>query len=124
VDDISRGSSGGTGEVRTGETTTTTTQRLGQSDFRKAVRDRYDDTCAFCDVDEPGLLQAGHILDWSKFEDLRGDPANGLLLCYTHHRAFDLNMFTLSDDCTVKVRPGIDTDSEFLDQTILSQETS
>lgn len=121
VDDVpgQGGSTRSGGEVTTGETTTTTTQRLGQQDFRKAVRDRYDDTCALCDVDEPGLLQAGHILDWSEFEESRGDPANGLLLCYTHHRAFDLNMFTLSSDYVVEVRPGLDTESEFLNQTIL-----
>ncbi|WP_158298383.1 HNH endonuclease [Halorubrum sp. SD626R] len=115
-------STGTGGEVSTGETTSTTTQRIGQGDFRKQVRDRYDDTCVLCDVDEPGLLQAGHILDWSEFEDARGDPANGLLLCYTHHRAFDLNMFTLSRDYEIAVRPGLKTESVFINQTILNRE--
>ena len=114
-------STGGGDDVTTGETTSTSTRRIGQRDFRKEVRDRYDDTCVLCDVDEPGLLQAGHILEWSEYEDPRGDPANGLLLCYTHHRAFDLNMFTLSEDYEIAVRPGLDTRSEFLTQTILDR---
>lgn len=116
------GSTGSGGEVTTGETTSTTTNRIGQQDFRKQVRDRYEDSCVLCDVDKPGLLQAGHILDWSEFESPRGDPANGLLLCYTHHRAFDLNMFTLSDDYEIVIRPELDTQSEFLTQTILNRE--
>lgn len=123
VDETSKtGATEGGGKVSTGETTSTSTQRIGQQDFRKAVRDRYNDTCVLCDVDEPGLLQAGHILDWSEFEDARGDPANGLLLCYTHHRAFDLNMFTLSTNHEIKVRSELDTASEFLIRTILDRE--
>ena len=123
VDDtVGVGLTGDNGEVTTGEKTSTSTRRIGQGDFRRVVRNRYDDTCVLCDVDEPGLLQAGHILDWSEFEDARGDPANGLLLCYTHHRAFDLNMFTLSDDYEIMVRPRLDTNSEFLIQTVLSRE--
>jgi len=106
------------GGVETGETTSKQKVRTGQSDFRKAVRDRYDDECILCGISDVGLLQASHILDWSESEDHRGDPANGLLLCYNHHRAFDLNMFTITGDYELVVRPGFEPSSDFLEHTL------
>jgi len=109
-------------EAETGETSTKRKSRRGQHDFRQLVRDRYDDTCLLCDVNEPGLLQAGHILPWSEYEAPRGDPANGILLCYTHHRAFDLDLFTISSEYELIVRPEYDPESEFLRRTLLEKE--
>lgn len=109
--------------VDTGEVSDEGTRRTGQSDFRLAIRSRYQDTCLLCDVSEPGLLQAGHILEWSEFENRRGDPDNGLLLCYTHHRAFDLGMFTISSDYELIVRPGFSGEGEFLQKTLIQRES-
>jgi hypothetical protein len=108
--------------AKTGEASTERKSRRGQHDFRQLVRDRYGDTCLLCDVSDPGLLQAGHILDWSEYEDSRGDPANGILLCYTHHRAFDLGLFTISPEYEIAVRPEYNPESEFLRRTLLEKE--
>lgn len=120
-EDMNSGSGGSQGEIETGETASTTTARAGQSDFRAVVRDRYSDECVLCDISEVGLLQASHILDWSDNESYRGDPANGLLLCYNHHRAFDLNLFTLNIDGEVVVSPDFHPEDEFLKRTLLDR---
>lgn len=94
--------------------------RRGQQDFRMAVRERYEDTCLLCDVSDPGLLQAGHILSWSDHEGQRADPSNGLLLCYTHHRAFDLGLFTITSEYELCVQPDYVPESKFLRETVIS----
>ncbi|EMA25389.1 HNH endonuclease [Haloarcula amylolytica] len=113
---------GSQGEIETGEKISTTTSRIGQSDFRATTRDRYGDECVLCNISEVGLLQAGHILDWSDDEVYRGNPANGLLLCYNHHRAFDLNLFTLTGDGELVVNPDFEPDDEFMKRTLLDRE--
>lgn len=110
------------GEVDTGEASAEAKARIGQQDFRAGVTDRYGGRCVMCGVDRPGLLVAAHILDWSENEELRGDPANGLLLCTLHHRAFDLGLFTLTEDYEILVNPEFDPTSEFLQRTIVERE--
>ncbi|KYH24579.1 hypothetical protein HAPAU_35620 [Halalkalicoccus paucihalophilus] len=83
--------------VQTGEVNTQQKSQIGQSGFRSLVRSQYQDACLLCDISTPGLLQAGHILDWSEFEELREDPGNGMLLCHNHHWACDLGIFTISE---------------------------
>lgn len=108
--------------VDTGEVKRTIKARKGQRDFRKVVREQYEDSCLLCDISEPGLLQASHILDWSDFEDERGNPQNGLLLCYTHHRAFDLSLFTISPNYELIVRPDLNPESSFLKNTLINRD--
>lgn len=105
-------------EVATGESPASGTARQGQTEFRAAILDRYDGECLLCDVQEPGLLVAGHILPWADFEDERGDPDNGILLCYTHHEAFDLGMFTVSESYEMVVSPHFDPEGDFERRTI------
>lgn len=117
------GLGGGSGQdisISTGEGTSERPTRHGQQDFRIAVRKRYNDTCLLCDVSDPGLLQAGHILSWSDHEGPRGDPSNGLLLCYTHHRAFDLGLFTITSEYKLQAQPGYDPESEFIRETVIA----
>jgi hypothetical protein len=108
--------------VKTSTGTSVTIVRRGQSEFRERVRDRYEDECLLCDIDDPALLQAAHIVGWGTGEEGRGDPANGLLLCCTHHRAFDEHIFTITGDYTLAVDPSFETDSKFLKRTIVSSD--
>lgn len=115
--------SGGTsGGVQTGERTTEQPVRVGQSDFRMRLRERFHDSCLLCGISRPGLLQAGHILSWSENETYRGDPENGLLLCYTHHRAFDIGLFTLTEDFEIAVSPHFQDATGFMKRTISDRE--
>jgi len=59
--------------------------------FRFRVLKRYGKSCAVCDIDIEGLLEAAHIVSVSA----KGcdDPRNGLPLCRNHHRAYDKGLF-------------------------------
>jgi len=74
--------------------------------FREAVIQAYERRCAVCGYDvrmartEIGI-EAAHIKWWQA----RGpdEVQNGLALCSTHHRAFDLGAIGLTDDLTILV---------------------
>lgn len=122
--EISTGQNAGSqeDEARTDEALTEALTRLGQGEFRELVFDRYGRQCLICDISEPGLLVAAHILPWSEFENERGDPNNGLVFCHNHHRAFDLGMFTVSGEYEVVARPDFSPEGTYLTQTILERD--
>jgi hypothetical protein len=67
--------------------------RPGQHRFSFRVFRRYGAQCAVCDVSVMGLLDAAHLRAYrDKGSD---DPRNGLVLCATHHRAFDKKLFAI-----------------------------
>lgn len=59
--------------------------------FKRQVVNRYGASCAVCDIQVIDLLDGAHL----KGKKFRGsdDPRNGLVLCATHHRAFDRGLF-------------------------------
>jgi len=61
--------------------------RPNQKAFSMAARKFHGTICAFCGIDVPLLLDAAHIIPDEK--DGPNDPRNSLILCATHHRAFD-----------------------------------
>jgi putative restriction endonuclease len=67
--------------------------RPNQQRFKFDVLARYGAACAVCDLDVPEVLDAVHIVDKGKLGT--DDPANGLVLCATHHRAFDRGLFCI-----------------------------
>jgi hypothetical protein len=69
------------------------TSRPGQHRFSFRVFRRYGAHCAVCDVSVIGLLDAAHLRAYrDKGSD---DPRNGLVLCATHHRAFDKKLVAI-----------------------------
>jgi putative restriction endonuclease len=74
--------------------------------FRESVIQAYERRCAVCGYDvrlgraEIGL-EAAHIKWWQ----VRGpdEVQNGLALCSTHHRAFDLGAIGLTDELTILI---------------------
>jgi hypothetical protein len=75
--------------------------------FRHIVLGAYDFTCAVCEMKfRLGNLfeaTAAHIVP--KRKSGTDDPRNGLALCRTHHWAFDVGLFSLSDDYEVILSP-------------------
>lgn len=75
-----------------------------QQIFRKALLRVYSNRCAFCGISFVELLEACHIIPWSKSNDSQKmDIRNGILLCSNHHKLFDNgyiiidpNKFTIS----------------------------
>lgn len=76
-------------------------QRIKQNFFRRAVLSSYGGCCCMSGVCEPRLLNASHIVPWSKDKKNRLNPSNGLCLSAIHDRAFDKGLITLSDDFKV-----------------------
>src|SRR5262249_46712978 len=68
--------------------------RPNQQRFKFEVIARYGPACAVCGMDVREVLDAVHIAE----KHARGsdDPANGLVLCATHHRAFDRGLFCIN----------------------------
>jgi predicted restriction endonuclease len=95
-----------------GETkTTSTTVRIGQTFFRKAVLASYQNKCCMSGVSIPILLIASHIVPWAAAKDNRLNPANGLCLSAIHDKAFDKGLMTVKPDYTIVVSKVINDDN-------------
>ena len=63
--------------------------RVNQSVFRQMVLANYNTKCAITSIDIPELLLASHIMPWSKNEEHRLNPENGICLSALYDMAFD-----------------------------------
>jgi putative restriction endonuclease len=63
--------------------------RVNQSVFRQMVLANYATKCAITGIDIPELLLASHIVPWSKNEEHRLNPENGICLSALYDKAFD-----------------------------------
>lgn len=99
--------------VPTGEQLSKISIRVGQAAFSREIRALYGSTCCFptCQVIDSRFLVASHIARWSDDKQLRGELGNGLCLCLMHDKAFEIGLFTLSDDFRVLVNPAAFEDS-------------
>jgi putative restriction endonuclease len=81
--------------------------RVNQSFFRKTVLAAYDFKCCITGLNISDLLNASHIVPWSKDELNRVNPRNGLCLNAMHDRAFDRGLLTITLDYKVKISKSI-----------------
>lgn len=72
-------------------------KRMGQDFFRRAVLANYDNICCMTGIADARLLNASHIVPWSKDVQNRHNPKNGLCLSATFDRAFDRGLMTVDD---------------------------
>lgn len=79
--------------------------RVNQNFFRKAVLAAYDFQCCITGLAIPEMLNASHIVPWSKDEVNRVNPRNGLCLNVFHDRAFDRGLITITPEFKVKISP-------------------
>ena len=70
--------------------------RVNQYRFREMVMANYNATCCITGIAEPQLLVASHITPWSKYENNRLNPSNGLCLNPLHDKTFDIGLLTIS----------------------------
>jgi putative restriction endonuclease len=77
--------------------------RVNQSFFRKSVLAAYNFQCCITGLEIIELLNASHIIPWSKDEANRVNPRNGLSLNAIHDRAFDRGLITITPEFKVKV---------------------
>jgi hypothetical protein len=97
--------------------------RLVQSFFRETVLASYSYKCAICLLTLPELLNASHIIPWSKSPERRVDPTNGLSLCTIHDRAFDRGLLTIDTELCVVLSDRAKQNSHSTLQTVALIET-
>lgn len=67
-----------------------------QIQFRNALLEAYGGMCCFSGIAIKEVLEAAHIIPWSRAEPhLRGSVNNGLLLSSLHHKLFENGLLTL-----------------------------
>jgi putative restriction endonuclease len=81
--------------------------RVNQSFFRKAVLAAYDFKCCITGLGIIELLNASHIVPWSKDEINRVNPRNGLCLNAIHDRAFDRGLLTITPEFKIRISKSI-----------------
>jgi putative restriction endonuclease len=72
--------------------------RVNQCTFRKIVLINYANKCAITGIDIPELLFASHIVPWSKSEEHRLNPENGICLSTLYDKAFDKGLIGINID--------------------------
>lgn len=77
--------------------------RLHQAKFRKATLSAYADQCAICELRERPLLDAAHIVP-DRLPDSVAEVRNGLAMCPTHHRAYDQEFLSITEQYKVVVQ--------------------
>jgi putative restriction endonuclease len=79
--------------------------RVNQDFFRATVLAAYEFRCCITGLAIPDLLNASHIVPWSKDEKNRVNPRNGLCLNAMHDRAFDRGLLTITAEYKVMMSP-------------------
>jgi hypothetical protein len=95
-------------------------RRVGQQRIRVLTLQNYNQHCALCDVSDSPLLVASHIVRWSDDANARGDLTNVICMCRLHDPLFENGYFSLADDLSIIVKPGIRSRTVSL---ILARET-
>jgi putative restriction endonuclease len=75
--------------------------RVNQNVFREIVLNNYTTKCAITGIDIPELLNASHIIPWSKNKDERLNPSNGICLSKLYDAAFDKGLIGIKTDYTL-----------------------
>ena len=79
--------------------------RLHQRVFRERVLLAYESRCAICNLQHRELLDAAHVLG----DAAGGLPVvtNGIAMCKIHHAAYDADIFGISPEYRLGVRPDV-----------------
>ena len=83
--------------------------RVNQRFFRSTVLTSYDSRCCITGLTIPSLLEASHIAPWSKNQNNRMNPRNGLCLNLLHHKAFDEGLITITPEFRIRVSTSLAT---------------
>lgn len=78
-------------------------RRINQAFFRDTILASYEGRCCISGINNRCLLEASHIVGWSKDEANRTNPQNGLCLNVLFHKAYDENLIGISPDYEVFV---------------------
>lgn len=85
-------------------------QRRGQSRIHELTLRNYQGMCAVCDVRDPALLIASHVVGWADAPEHRGNLSNVVCLCRIHDPLFEYGYWSLGNDLellTQKNQPSV-----------------
>jgi hypothetical protein len=86
------------GMVQTASKQALTRQRKGQNRIRTLTMEYYETCCAVCDINDPLMLVASHIVGWAEDAEHRGNLSNVICLCRIHDALFETGYWSLKDD--------------------------
>lgn len=89
--------------------------------FVEAVYSRCDGRCAVTDITERPLLTVAHVLGRADYPNLAEDHGNAFLLNWTHHAAFDADLWTFDESGRLWVAPDYDPEDEWMRNTLISR---
>lgn len=78
-------------------------KRVNQDFFRSVVMSSYNFTCCISGVTSPELLEACHIVDWSRDMINRTNPKNGLCMNPFFHKAYDKYLLAITPDLEIAI---------------------
>ncbi|AXY76819.1 HNH endonuclease [Paraflavitalea soli] len=81
--------------------------RVNQNVFRQIVMVNYASKCAITGIDIPDLLVASHIVPWSKNEQERLNPENGICLSPLYDRAYDKGYIAINEHFEIIISTAI-----------------
>jgi hypothetical protein len=84
-------------------TTTVKTRGSAQKAFAEAVKTNYRFRCAITGIETRDFLVAAHIVPWSKDQNIRLDPSNGICLSLLVDRAFEKGYLLIDDDHSIRI---------------------
>jgi len=103
--------------------TITSTARVGQAFFRRAVLSAYQYRCCITGMAIPQLLVASHIVPWRADAENRLNPRNGLCLSMLHDKAFDVGIICVTEKLTVHVSRNYEkSEDQFFSSALLAYE--
>ncbi len=106
LDDLIRSKRLLIGIVTTGTQERLVRLRRGQARLRQLTIENYRERCAICDIADPALLIASHVVTWAEAPEHRGDLSNVICLCRIHDALFEAGYWSLTDDFRlVKKKP-------------------
>jgi hypothetical protein len=107
--------------VKTGTQIVQLRARVGQQQFSENVRTNFGNKCCFpgCKIVDREFLIGAHISRWVDNQTHRGDTSNGLCLCLFHDKAFEMGMFTLTEDYQISVNRKMIMKSEWAQHNVL-----
>jgi putative restriction endonuclease len=77
--------------------------RVNQNFFRQVVIANYSGKCAITGIDIPDLLVASHIIPWSKNEEERLNPENGICFSALYDKAFDKGYIGINEKLKILI---------------------
>jgi putative restriction endonuclease len=75
--------------------------RVNQNVFRQIILNVYATKCAISGIDIPVLLNASHIIPWSRNEKERLNPSNGICLSKLYDAAFDNGLIGIKPNFSI-----------------------